>query len=216
MSPFSPSDLAGLKDVDRFGQLVGGAVHIGCAVPPGTRIPIGWVVVGDPARLLPPGRRTASGRDWKKPTGSCHSCSALTQWPTVASKCAQPCAVMPASCPDPQRRCANPLGQPPGVIATKWTALSCRIGRAPTRGGIRPARLGACLPRPTRTQASLPYRSRPGSADDVTLSARQGQAERAPSRRYGRPASRRCPHLVERISGCSGCGPRGGHTLADA
>jgi carbonic anhydrase/acetyltransferase-like protein (isoleucine patch superfamily) len=31
-----------------------GAVHIGCVVPPGERIPIGWVAVGDPARLHPP------------------------------------------------------------------------------------------------------------------------------------------------------------------
>ena len=34
---------------------IGGAVHIGCVVPPQTRIPIGWVAVGDPARLYPPG-----------------------------------------------------------------------------------------------------------------------------------------------------------------
>jgi carbonic anhydrase/acetyltransferase-like protein (isoleucine patch superfamily) len=33
---------------------LGGAVHIGCVVPPRTRIPIGWVAVGDPARLYPP------------------------------------------------------------------------------------------------------------------------------------------------------------------
>jgi carbonic anhydrase/acetyltransferase-like protein (isoleucine patch superfamily) len=32
-----------------------GAAHIGCVVPPQTRIPIGWVAVGDPARLYPPG-----------------------------------------------------------------------------------------------------------------------------------------------------------------
>jgi carbonic anhydrase/acetyltransferase-like protein (isoleucine patch superfamily) len=32
---------------------LGGAVHIGCVVPPQTRIPIGWVAVGDPARLYP-------------------------------------------------------------------------------------------------------------------------------------------------------------------
>ena len=32
---------------------LGGAVHIGCVVPPETRIPIGWVAVGDPARLHP-------------------------------------------------------------------------------------------------------------------------------------------------------------------
>ena len=34
---------------------LGGAVHIGCVVPSQTRIPIGWVAVGDPARLYPPG-----------------------------------------------------------------------------------------------------------------------------------------------------------------
>ena len=33
---------------------LGGAVHIGCVVPPRTRIPIGWVAVGNPARLYPP------------------------------------------------------------------------------------------------------------------------------------------------------------------
>jgi len=34
---------------------LGGAVHIGCMVPPQTQIPTGWVAVGDPARLYPPG-----------------------------------------------------------------------------------------------------------------------------------------------------------------
>lgn len=34
---------------------LGGAVHIGCVVPPQIRIPIGWVAVGNPARLYPPG-----------------------------------------------------------------------------------------------------------------------------------------------------------------
>src|SRR5258708_11133205 len=34
---------------------LGGTVHIGCIVPPLTRIPIGWVAVGDPARMYPPG-----------------------------------------------------------------------------------------------------------------------------------------------------------------
>jgi carbonic anhydrase/acetyltransferase-like protein (isoleucine patch superfamily) len=32
---------------------LGGAVHIGCVVPPEMRIPIGWVAVGDPARMYP-------------------------------------------------------------------------------------------------------------------------------------------------------------------
>jgi carbonic anhydrase/acetyltransferase-like protein (isoleucine patch superfamily) len=33
---------------------LGGAVHIGCVVSPQTRIPIGWVAVGNPAQLYPP------------------------------------------------------------------------------------------------------------------------------------------------------------------
>ncbi|HLM64539.1 MAG TPA: hypothetical protein VK306_09610 [Acidimicrobiales bacterium] len=33
---------------------LGGAVHIGCRLEPGARVPIGWVAVGDPARLHPP------------------------------------------------------------------------------------------------------------------------------------------------------------------
>jgi carbonic anhydrase/acetyltransferase-like protein (isoleucine patch superfamily) len=38
---------------------LGGAVHIGCVVPPQTRIAIGWVAVGNPARLYPPGEAEA-------------------------------------------------------------------------------------------------------------------------------------------------------------
>jgi carbonic anhydrase/acetyltransferase-like protein (isoleucine patch superfamily) len=34
---------------------LGGGVHIGCVVPPQTAIPIGWVAVGAPARMYPPG-----------------------------------------------------------------------------------------------------------------------------------------------------------------
>jgi carbonic anhydrase/acetyltransferase-like protein (isoleucine patch superfamily) len=33
---------------------LGGAVHVGCRVPELERVPIGWVAVGDPARLYPP------------------------------------------------------------------------------------------------------------------------------------------------------------------
>jgi hypothetical protein len=33
---------------------LGGAVHIGCVVPAGERIPIGWIAVGNPASLHPP------------------------------------------------------------------------------------------------------------------------------------------------------------------
>ena len=44
---------------------LGGAVHIGCVVPPQTRIAIGWVAVGSPARLYPPGEaeRIRAGLD---------------------------------------------------------------------------------------------------------------------------------------------------------
>jgi carbonic anhydrase/acetyltransferase-like protein (isoleucine patch superfamily) len=38
---------------------LGGTVHIGCIVPALTRIPIGWVAVGDPARMYPPGESEA-------------------------------------------------------------------------------------------------------------------------------------------------------------
>jgi len=34
---------------------LGGAVHIGCALPAAGWVPIGWVAVGDPARIYPPG-----------------------------------------------------------------------------------------------------------------------------------------------------------------
>lgn len=35
---------------------LGGAVHIGCQVPERLAVPIGWVAVGDPARLYSPGQ----------------------------------------------------------------------------------------------------------------------------------------------------------------
>jgi carbonic anhydrase/acetyltransferase-like protein (isoleucine patch superfamily) len=38
---------------------LGGTVHIGCVVPPLGRIPIGWVAVGEPARMYPPGEADA-------------------------------------------------------------------------------------------------------------------------------------------------------------
>jgi hypothetical protein len=33
----------------------GAVVHVGAIVAPGARIPAGWVAVGDPARIYPPG-----------------------------------------------------------------------------------------------------------------------------------------------------------------
>jgi len=33
-----------------------GVVHVNTALPPGALVPIGWVAVGDPARIFPPGQ----------------------------------------------------------------------------------------------------------------------------------------------------------------
>jgi carbonic anhydrase/acetyltransferase-like protein (isoleucine patch superfamily) len=38
---------------------LGGTVHIGAVVPPLARVPIGWVAVGEPARMYPPGEAEA-------------------------------------------------------------------------------------------------------------------------------------------------------------
>jgi hypothetical protein len=38
---------------------LGGTVHIGCVVPPLGRVPIGWVAVGEPARMYPPSEAEA-------------------------------------------------------------------------------------------------------------------------------------------------------------
>ncbi len=35
---------------------IGGVVHVNTVLPPGTIVPIGWVAVGDPARIYPPGQ----------------------------------------------------------------------------------------------------------------------------------------------------------------
>jgi carbonic anhydrase/acetyltransferase-like protein (isoleucine patch superfamily) len=48
---------------------LGGTVHIGCVVPPLTRIPIGWVAVGEPARMYPPGEAEAIRADIAKVGG---------------------------------------------------------------------------------------------------------------------------------------------------
>jgi hypothetical protein len=38
---------------------VGAVVHLGAIVAPQARIPVGWVAVGDPARIYPPGHAEA-------------------------------------------------------------------------------------------------------------------------------------------------------------
>lgn len=35
---------------------INAVVHVNTVLPPGTTVPIGWVAVGDPARIYPPGR----------------------------------------------------------------------------------------------------------------------------------------------------------------
>lgn len=35
---------------------VNGVVHVNTVLPPGETVPIGWVAVGDPARIFAPGR----------------------------------------------------------------------------------------------------------------------------------------------------------------
>jgi gamma-carbonic anhydrase len=35
---------------------INGVVHVNSALPDGAMVPIGWIAVGDPARILPPGR----------------------------------------------------------------------------------------------------------------------------------------------------------------
>src|SRR5262249_43045936 len=46
---------AGARVGGARGVAPGGGVPVGCGVPPRTAIPIGWVAVGDPARMHPPG-----------------------------------------------------------------------------------------------------------------------------------------------------------------
>jgi hypothetical protein len=48
---------------------LGGTVHIGCVVPPMARIPIGWVAVGEPARMYPPGDAEAIRADIAEVSG---------------------------------------------------------------------------------------------------------------------------------------------------
>lgn len=35
---------------------INGIVHVNSVLPPGTTVPIGWVAVGDPAQIYPPGQ----------------------------------------------------------------------------------------------------------------------------------------------------------------
>jgi carbonic anhydrase/acetyltransferase-like protein (isoleucine patch superfamily) len=48
---------------------LGGTVHIGCVVPPLARVPIGWVAVGEPARMYPPHEAEAIRTDLAEVVG---------------------------------------------------------------------------------------------------------------------------------------------------
>jgi hypothetical protein len=37
-------------------RCIHGVVHVNTVVPPGEMVPIGWIAVGDPARIFPPGQ----------------------------------------------------------------------------------------------------------------------------------------------------------------
>ena len=79
---------------------LGAVVHIGCIVPPLTRIPIGWVAVGEPARIYPPneveeiraGLAEVGG-------GSCRTYSASTTTPAATSRCKPRSCVTPGPWP---------------------------------------------------------------------------------------------------------------------
>jgi len=78
---------------------LGGAVHIGCVVPPQTRIPIGWVAVGDPARLYPPYEAGHIRAGLEEAGGFLPFVFGPTRQPTGESRCEPPCAATP--CPWP-------------------------------------------------------------------------------------------------------------------
>ena len=80
---------------------LGGAVHIWLVVPPEeTRIPIGWVAVGDPARLYPPGEAAQIRAGLEEgQAGSSRSCSEPTRQRTGGSRCAPRCGATPGPWP---------------------------------------------------------------------------------------------------------------------
>lgn len=147
---------------------LGGAVHIGCVVPPrpGSRSG-GWPLAIRLART-PLATPATSGLDWKKLAASCLSCSAPIRPMTAASKRAPPCAVTPASCPvltratsqsastDPRSprgasaRARRPSrdGQPICRVPSGSAAPSprCKSGQCMPR--TTPLHLGVGMPRP--------------------------------------------------------------------
>src|SRR5579883_1279155 len=47
---------------------INGVVHLRTRVPPDATVPIGWIAVGDPAAILPPGSTSGSGRSRSRST----------------------------------------------------------------------------------------------------------------------------------------------------
>lgn len=68
---------------------LGAAVHIGRVVPAGERIPIGWIAVGNPARLLPP-TDVESIRAGIADMASSPTCSVSIPRPTAVLRCGRP------------------------------------------------------------------------------------------------------------------------------
>jgi carbonic anhydrase/acetyltransferase-like protein (isoleucine patch superfamily) len=79
---------------------LGGTVHIGCVVPAQTRIAIGWVAVGNPARLYPPGEAENIRAGLDEAGGFLPFVFGTEpQRSAVASKCGPRWPAMPVTCP---------------------------------------------------------------------------------------------------------------------
>jgi gamma-carbonic anhydrase len=79
---------------------IGGIVQVNTVLPPGTMVPIGWVAVGDPAKICPPGEHE---QIWERITTS--YCGRRTHPPTgqdpdsrVAETSREPRALSPRRC----------------------------------------------------------------------------------------------------------------------
>ena len=106
---------------------LGGAVHIGCVVPPQTRIPIGWIAVGDPARLYPPGEADSIRAGLEEAGGFLPFVFGTDRTAAAASRCAPPCAATPATWPAPTRP-TSPPARKDGAMRIAVTGASGRIG----------------------------------------------------------------------------------------
>ena len=89
-----------------------GVVHVNTVLPPGATVPIGWVAVGDPAEILPPGGTSRSG-------------PSRSRWISPAPSTASPAA------PRPGNGCR---GRPPGTPPTSATARPADLGHYLTFG----------------------------------------------------------------------------------